>query len=381
MPRFASTDTHLARREDRPAGDDPLREPVLRPVDDAVDARAATRSAAPPVSGSADAARESRAALKLRLSTDVSATKPTSPGAGHSRVTADRGEQRGVDDEVDLGVEIAAEGGRSARQARELAVGVVEERLQLDEQRREQERAARELDRARDARGSGGDDDSGRRHAQPREDEHERVRERPEHRFAHELVAVPPLPRAGERAQTAKVPSPERISSRASSTLSQTFQSSTPRGLPSSTYVTTPLRFGSCQSSTVSSRESTCADGFVAEVEEVGVEERKVVVRLRGAGHVRADDLAVRVRVILVLDAHRRCRAPRRGSARRHRRRRRRRVRSHGRTRRRRSRRPPRARLPLRDAVFGDRRRARRRRRRPRATRPSPRVTLVPTRR
>ena len=42
---------------------------------------------------------------------------------------------------------------------------------------------------------------------------------------------------------------------------------------------------------------------LVAEVEEVGVEEREVVVRLPCAGHVRADRPAVRVRVILVLDA------------------------------------------------------------------------------
>ena len=31
-------------------------------------------------------------------------------------------------------------------------------------------------------------------------------------------------------------------------------------------------------------------DRLVAEVEQVGVEERQMVVRLRGAGHVRADD-------------------------------------------------------------------------------------------
>src|SRR2546423_567362 len=36
------------------------------------------------------------------------------------------------------------------------------------------------------------------------------------------------------------------------------------------------------------------ADGFVSEVEEVGVEEREVLVGLRRAGHVRADDLAMR---------------------------------------------------------------------------------------
>src|SRR5436305_1880773 len=45
------------------------------------------------------------------------------------------------------------------------------------------------------------------------------------------------------------------------------------------------------------------ADRLVAELEEIGVEERDVVVRLVGPGHVRADDLAVGVRVVLVLDA------------------------------------------------------------------------------
>src|SRR4051812_3441293 len=45
---------------------------------------------------------------------------------------------------------------------------------------------------------------------------------------------------------------------------------------------------------------------LVAEVEQVGVEERQVVVRGGGARHVRADGLAVRVRVILMLDPHHR---------------------------------------------------------------------------
>src|SRR3954452_2272474 len=45
------------------------------------------------------------------------------------------------------------------------------------------------------------------------------------------------------------------------------------------------------------------ADRFVAEIEEIRVEEGDVVVHLVGTGHVRAHDLPVRVRVILVLDA------------------------------------------------------------------------------
>ena len=65
---------------------------------------------------------------------------------------AEGGEQRGVDEEVDLGVEIAAERARAAGEARELPVGVVEQRLQLDEERRDEQRAAAELDGSRASR-------------------------------------------------------------------------------------------------------------------------------------------------------------------------------------------------------------------------------------
>src|SRR5581483_5995130 len=44
---------------------------------------------------------------------------------------AERREQGSVHEEVDLGVEVAAERARPSREARELAVRVVEERLQL----------------------------------------------------------------------------------------------------------------------------------------------------------------------------------------------------------------------------------------------------------
>src|SRR5438094_218269 len=44
------------------------------------------------------------------------------------------------------------------------------------------------------------------------------------------------------------------------------------------------------------------ADCLVAELEHVGVEERQVVVRHARAGHVRADDLAVGLGMVLVLD-------------------------------------------------------------------------------
>src|SRR5690606_16987101 len=45
------------------------------------------------------------------------------------------------------------------------------------------------------------------------------------------------------------------------------------------------------------------ADGLVAQVEQVGVEERQVVVRLGRAGHGAAGGAALGVRVVLVLDA------------------------------------------------------------------------------
>src|SRR5581483_9515605 len=83
---------------------------------------------------------------------------------------AERREQGGVHEEVDLGVEVAAERARPSREARELAVRVVEERLQLDEKRGGEQGAAPELDGARESRGARGEDDSRRRHAQPRQD-------------------------------------------------------------------------------------------------------------------------------------------------------------------------------------------------------------------
>ena len=63
-----------------------------------------------------------------------------------------RGEERGVDEEVELGVEVAPEHGDPAREAGELPVGVVEHRLQLEEQRGERASAAAELDGSREAR-------------------------------------------------------------------------------------------------------------------------------------------------------------------------------------------------------------------------------------
>ncbi len=136
----------------------------------------------------------------------MSATNPASGEQRRAVPPADRGEERGVDEQVDLRVEVPPERARAAGEARELAVGVVEERLELDENRCRDERAAADLHCARDACGSGRENDRGRRHAQPREDDDERMRERPEHRLAEELVAVPPLPRAGERLRPQRCP-------------------------------------------------------------------------------------------------------------------------------------------------------------------------------
>ena len=130
-------------------------------------------------------------------------------GAGREpapRAPAHRCEERRVHEQIELGVEVAAENGDAAGEAGELAVGVVEQRLELDEPRREHEGATRKLDRPRKSGDPGRDDDDGGRHAQPREDEHERVGERPEDRLAHDLVAVPPLPRARERVRLQTCP-------------------------------------------------------------------------------------------------------------------------------------------------------------------------------
>ena len=57
---------------------------------------------------------------------------PTSASTGRPGVPAEPGEERRVDDEVQLRVEVAPEHGHAAGEPRELAVGVVEDRLQLD---------------------------------------------------------------------------------------------------------------------------------------------------------------------------------------------------------------------------------------------------------
>jgi hypothetical protein len=89
--------------------------------------------------------------------------------------------------EVGLGVEIATENRHLAARTRELAVGVVEHRLQLEEKRARDQVAARELDRRRDARRGPGRDDERRRDAKRQEDEHDEMRDRSEDVFTDEL--------------------------------------------------------------------------------------------------------------------------------------------------------------------------------------------------
>ena len=71
-----------------------------------------------------------------------------------------------VDEQVGLGVEVATERGDAAGEARELAVGVVEHRLELQEQRGGEERAAGRRDGGAEAGGGAGENDGGRRHTQ-----------------------------------------------------------------------------------------------------------------------------------------------------------------------------------------------------------------------
>ena len=89
---------------------------------------------------------------------------------GPPRAPADRREEGRVHDEVELRVEVATERGDAPREPGELPVGVVEHRLQLDEEGREQEPALRELDRRDDPRRARRGRDERRRH--PKREQH-----------------------------------------------------------------------------------------------------------------------------------------------------------------------------------------------------------------
>ena len=106
----------------------------------------------------------------------------------------ERGEDRGVHEQVGLGVEVAAEGGDAARQARELPVRVVEHRLQLQEQRRRDVTVrGRSPTAAAKPTRRPGEHDRRRRHAQRQERPRDEVRRRSEDELAQELEAAPRL--------------------------------------------------------------------------------------------------------------------------------------------------------------------------------------------
>ena len=133
-------------------------------------------------------------------------------GCGHERLPGDvpeRGEDRDVDEEVGFRVEVPPDQRHAAGCACELTVGVVEERLQLQEKGCDERLAARDREGRREpARGIRSDDRRGR-DTEPRETGHKSARQRPEHELENELPARPPsvrgwdvgavLARAGHR--------------------------------------------------------------------------------------------------------------------------------------------------------------------------------------
>jgi 4a-hydroxytetrahydrobiopterin dehydratase len=170
------------RCEPRRAAHEAVREPVLRRVDELVEApREAT-------------------ALGHRLRPDVEAPQVEveaqhergceKAGEGEQRApgrVADRSEERSVRDQVAVRVEVAAERRYPAGRARERAVRSVEDGLQDEEPRREEQLASRELDRGREPCGEAGQHDGRRRHAKRQQREDDEVRERPVERLRDEL--------------------------------------------------------------------------------------------------------------------------------------------------------------------------------------------------
>ncbi len=192
-------------RQRRPPCDERLRKPVLRRVDEAVDPAQKRRPASLRLGLGGGGTRqplgvevEAEHACEREEAGECERRLPGRP--------AERREQRRVHEQVDLGVQVPAEGARPAGETRELAVRVVEQRLQLDEERGGEQRAAPELDSGRQAGPARGNDDERRRHAEAREEEDERVRERPEDLLAHELRPAPRLARPGEGARRQGLP-------------------------------------------------------------------------------------------------------------------------------------------------------------------------------
>ena len=101
----------------------------------------------------------------------------------------ERREERGVDEQVELRVEVAPERRDAPREPRELTVGVVEDGLQLHEERREQKPPLRELDRRDDACRTRRGRNERRRHPKGHQRQHDEMRERPEQPLADDLVS------------------------------------------------------------------------------------------------------------------------------------------------------------------------------------------------
>jgi len=97
-----------------------------------------------------------------------------------SGLGAERREEGSVHEEVGLGVEVAADEGHPPGRPRQEAVGVVEQRLRLQEQGGPDELAAREQQRAREADGRVRQHHRRRRHAEAEQARHEQAGERPE---------------------------------------------------------------------------------------------------------------------------------------------------------------------------------------------------------
>ena len=107
---------------------------------------------------------------------------------------------------------------------------------------------------------------------------------------------------ASSRSSSTPTGFPARISSRAASTLPKTPGQDAARPLGIVDVAEDALAQWIAPGRDGAKARVGLPDRLVAEVEQVGVEERQVVVRLAGAGHVRADRPAVAVRVVLVLD-------------------------------------------------------------------------------
>ena len=118
------------------------------------------------------------------------------PLTGH---VAQGSEERDVDEQVDLRVEVAPERARPSRPPRELTVGVVQHGLHLEEHRRGDELASNDEIHGAEACDSVRELDDPRRYAQGQQDAHERPRERAEDRRREELRVRPPAERVAGR--------------------------------------------------------------------------------------------------------------------------------------------------------------------------------------